>query len=30
VARALGQRSVCALVAEVRLNNPVTPAGHRR
>jgi hypothetical protein len=24
VARALGQRSVCALVAEVRLNNPVT------
>jgi hypothetical protein len=30
VARALGYRSVCALVAEVRLNNPVPPAVTRR
>jgi len=27
VARALGYRSVCALVAEVQLNNPVPPDG---
>ena len=26
VARALGQRSICALVTEVRLNNPAPPA----
>jgi hypothetical protein len=29
VARALGQRSVWALVTEVRLNNPAPPAGHQ-
>jgi len=29
VARALGQRSVCALVTEVRLNNPVPPVRHQ-
>ena len=29
VARALGQRSVCALVTEVRLNNPAPPVRHQ-
>jgi len=29
VARALGQRSVCALVTEVRLNNPAAPVRHQ-
>jgi len=29
VARALGQRSVWALVTEVRLNNPAPPVGHQ-
>jgi hypothetical protein len=29
VARALGQRSVCALVTEVRLNNPAPPVGRQ-
>jgi hypothetical protein len=29
VARALGQRSVCALVTEVRLNNPAPPVQHQ-
>jgi hypothetical protein len=28
VARALGQRSICARVTEVRLNNPDPPARH--
>jgi hypothetical protein len=28
VARALGQHSVCALVTEVRLNNPAPPVRH--
>ena len=30
VARALGQRSVWALVTEVRLNSPAPPVGHQR
>ena len=29
VARALGQRSVCALITEVRLNKPAQPGGHQ-
>ena len=30
VAHALGQRSVWALVIEVRLNSPAPPVGHQR